>query len=146
MPAAGPSPPPEAVSRSSENPFASPTSTSQSPPLIANASNPKEPFSHQAAKFSAYAPFILFLMGMCLQGQVAAHRETETGMQLGMALAGISICTALAAFVFGFIGLAGGIMRRSGWTIVLALVGILLNGGLLSLWTFAILAILNRQA
>lgn len=128
-----------------ENPFASPAGVSHES-SAGKGSNPKEPFSHQAAKFSAYAPFILLLMGFCVQGQIAAHQGTDTGVQLAMVLAGISILTTLAAFVLGWVGVVGGFARRAGWTIAYALVGILLNAGLLTLWVTALLAAFNRRA
>lgn len=128
-----------------ENPYAPPPAAA-SPATSTSAPKGKEPFSHQAAKFSAYAPFILLLMGMCLQGQVVAHEGTETGFQLAVALSALSITTAFAAFVLGFVGLVGGFSRRAAWTIILSMVGILLNGGLLSLWATALLAAFSRRA
>lgn len=85
-------------------------------------------------------------MGMCLQGQIAAHRGTDVGVQLAIALGGLSILTSLAAFVLGFVGLVGGLSRRAIWTVVYAAIGILLNGGLLTLWATIILAALGRRA
>jgi hypothetical protein len=126
-----------------KNPYQSPA-TSSSLPSPAKTAKAKEPFSHQSAKFSAYAPFILFLMSWCVQGQIAAHRGTPTGVQLSTALAWLSILTTVAAFALGFVGLVGGIQRRAARTIVLSVVGILLNTALLTLWGWVILLIVMR--
>jgi hypothetical protein len=109
------------------NPYDGPPPPS-SPPLIpAPAEKGKEPFSHQAAKFSAYTPFLLMLLGLCLQGTNKPHEGTDTGWQLAVVLGTISVLTTLTAFVFGCIGLGGGIVRRAAWTIVLAIAGIVVN-------------------
>jgi hypothetical protein len=125
------------------NPFKSP---SPLPPQIPappqSDENPrekvKEPFSHQAAKFSAYTPFILFLLGACLQGQMKAHAGTDTGTQLAFAIGGLFVLTTLGAFVLGVVGLVGGLQRRANRTVLLAVGGILLNALVLSVWGFAI--------
>ena len=103
----------------------------------------KEPFSTQAAKFSLYAPFILFLVGLVLRVQIQAHAGTDTGRQMGIALGGLSFLTTLAAFGLGFVGLVGGISRRATRTILFSILGILLNGGLIALWISMILAIIR---
>ena len=123
------------------NPY-EPTSLPESPETTPQDS--KEPFSHQAAKFSAYAPFILLLLGMCVQGQVKAHAGTPTGMQLALALGAISLLTTAAAGVLGCVGLVGGIARRATWTIAMASIGILLNLGILAVWVTLLFGIGNR--
>src|SRR5687767_4960364 len=106
----------------------------------------KEPFSHQAAKFSAYAPFILFLLGMCLQGQNKAHAGTEAGAQLLLVLRTIFFLTTLSAFVLGLVALAGGIVRRASWTIWLAVAGVLLNSAILTLWVVILVRPISHRA
>jgi hypothetical protein len=128
----------------SPNPFAPPKSAAVSL-LPRKPDRKKEPFSHQAAKFSAYAPAVLFALGMCVQGAVAEHRGTPTGMQMAWALGGLSMLTTLSAFVLGFVGLFGGIARRAGSTIVFALIGIVFNAGMIALWTSVILEIFGRR-
>jgi hypothetical protein len=125
------------------SPSDSTPSTSQ-PAASNNAIKPKELFSHQAAKFSAYAPFILLVLGSCVQGQTKAHAGTDVGFQLAVALGGLFFLTTVAAFVLGVVGLFGGIARRATWTIALALAGILLNTGLLALWCAVIIGMANR--
>lgn len=104
----------------------------------------KEPFSHQAARFSAYAPFILFLLGGCVQGQMKAHAGTDVGRQLALALGALFFLTTVAAFVLGLVGLYGGIARRAVWTIAFAAGGVLLNTCLLAIWCSVIVVPLMR--
>ena len=126
------------------NPYDSPP-TSTAPPSTERGGKAKEPFSHQAAKFSAYAPFILFLMGFCVQGQLEAHQGTQTGAQLSVLLSGLSSLTTLAAFVLGVIGIVGGIQRRAWRTIAYAVVGLVLNAALIALWASVVLTLLGRN-
>jgi len=116
------------------------------PSSAAVSGRPKEPFSHQAAKFSAYAPFILLVLGACLNGQMRAHAGTDTGVQLAFAIGSLFLLTTTAAFVLGWFGLHGGIVRRAVWTIVLAAAGIFLNGGLLAMWGSVIWTLVTRPA
>jgi hypothetical protein len=126
------------------NPFASPKSAAVSV-LPRKPDRKKEPFSHQAAKFSAYAPAVLFALGMCVGASVRQHEGTETGRLMAWAFAGLQIVTTVSALVFGGIGLVGGIGRRAGPTIVYALIGILFNAGLLLLWGATILALIGLR-
>jgi hypothetical protein len=135
-------PPPE---KPAINPYSPPT-TETSIPAAEPAAKGKEPFSLQAAKFSLYAPFILFLMGMCLSGQVDLHRKTPVGNQLAVALGGLSFLTTSAAFILGFVGFIGGIQRKSVRTIIYSALGIILNGGLVLLWLTIIGAAIMRNA
>ena len=100
----------------------------------------KEPFSHQAAKFSAYAPFVLFLLGVGFQVFVK-DQEGASAWILG----GVSALTTLAAYVLGFVGLFGGIQRRAAKTIIFAIVGITLNSGLVALWAGVIIGFAGRN-
>jgi len=127
-------------------------STNAPPPLLPASSSasvkgqPKEPFSHQAAKFSAYSPFILFLLGGCLQVQLRTHAGTDTGVQLAFVLGGLFILTTAIAFALAIVGICGGVARRAIWTIAQATAGIALNAGLLTLWGTAIVTLLTRPA
>lgn len=135
-----------------ENPYVSPTAAAEPPrpasPFKAGGAGkpakPKEPFSHQAAKFSAYAPFILLLMSWCVRGQFDHYEATDTGTQLSVAIGALAVLTTLAAFVLGIVGLVGGIRRRAAWTAVLASLGVLMNAGILTLWGMVIVAIIHQ--
>jgi hypothetical protein len=126
------------VEPAAPNPYAAPASINTPPPWASGApksapANGKEPFSLQAAKFSAYAPFVLFLMNCCVRGPLEDTQGTQDGMLLASMIFGICLLTTLAALVLGFVGLKGGISRRSVRTILYAAAGILLNAGVLTM-------------
>jgi hypothetical protein len=128
----------------SSNPYTAPAEVN--PFAETQVGKAKEPFSLQAAKFSAYAPFILFLMGTCLQGRVRALEGEDVGRQVALVLGSLSFFTTLAALILGLVGMVGGISRSSVKTIVYSIVGILLNAGLVTLWVITIIAVLRRAA
>jgi hypothetical protein len=101
----------------------------------------KEPFSHQAAKFSAYAPFVLFLFGIGFRVLV----KDQEGASVSLILGGVSALTTLVAYVLGFVGLVGGIQRRAAKTIIFAIVGITFNSGLVALWAGVIIGFAGRN-
>jgi hypothetical protein len=98
----------------------------------------RDSFSHQAAKFSLFAPLVVFLLGTCLNMQMTELRGNDTGRMMAFALAGISLLTTLAAFTFGFVGIVGGIRRGAARTIIYAILGLIVNGGILGLWVWTI--------
>jgi len=130
------------------NPYAAPEVP---PPPPAPKTKEKEPFSHQAAKFSLYAPFILMLLGFVMRSvlgrgeQAEQHLQDGSTLQVESAIAIIQLLTTLAAFGLGFVGLVGGILRRKGWTIAIAIGGILLNGLILTFVVSVLLIVLGRH-
>lgn len=76
-----------------------------------------------------------------------AERNVQSGsaLQIEIAVGLIQLVTTLAAFVFGFVGVVGGIQRRAGWTIAMAIGGILLNGLILAFSALAVFIILGRH-
>ena len=113
------------------NPYQSPNAPEQ-PHKPAPLAGEKQPFSLQAAKFSLYAPFILFLINFCASSQLEFEDNADLQGQMRFAIGLIVVLTTLAAFVLGFVGVIGGIMRRAAGTIIIAVLGVLLNGLLIA--------------
>jgi len=125
-----------------ENPYQPPPDVPPPPP--AKKILGKEPFSHQAAKFSLFAPFILFLVNLfCVNSTLDDYAGTETGRQIAFLIGGLWALTVLAALVLGVVGVIGGIQRRAVWTIICAVFGILLNGGLILITAGVIVKLQN---
>jgi hypothetical protein len=112
------------------------------PPAQPKAAAPaKQPFSHQAARFSLYAPVVLVVLNVAFKSQLGAVQGPDTSRQLAIAWAALSVLVQMACFVMGLVGFVGGISRGAAWTIVIATIGILLNGGILVLSVLALLAL-----
>ena len=116
---------------SRQNPYTSPEEYVQ-PSRDEPALPPKPPFYDQAAKFSLYAPFILFLMNLCHPSRTNGKLD-EADIQVAYVLAWIAILTIIAAFGLGVAGLVGGIAHRAIGTAIRAILGILLNGAMIYL-------------
>ena len=111
------------------NPYSAPASQ---PPSAAEdgAPKPKQPFLLQAAKFSLYAPFILFLLSLVMGGQVDAHKGTVTGKYMVLILFGVQVFTTLAALILGVVAVVGGFRHRAFGTAVRGVFGVILNTGM----------------
>ena len=77
--------------------------------------------------------------------QIERHRlvEEHQNLDVGAAVVNepLSVLVQVAGFVMGLVGFVGGISRGAAWTIVIATIGILLNGGILVLSVLALLAL-----
>lgn len=76
--------------------------------------NPRRAFSHQAARFSCYAPLVLFFL--------------SGASTLSLWLLGLFYLIESVAFACGIVGIIGGIRRGAVDTIRLAVLGLLLSG------------------
>ena len=134
----------------SDNPYQPPEADPQQSPVLPAPAVPsgkqKQPFSLQAAKFSLYAPFVLILINLFVigitaqQGADADRRELEEQAQIRFVISALISITMVAALVLGIVGFIGGIRRRAVGTIIMALLGVLINGGLVFLLIVAIQA------
>jgi hypothetical protein len=118
------------------NPFAAPTAGR--PPEPAKVPSAKQPFSHQAARYALFTPLVLIVLNFAFKGQVDANLGTDLGRQLAVVWGSMSLLTIVTGFVFGVLGFIGGISRGAGWTIVIATIGLLLNGALLALAVYTV--------
>ena len=115
----------------SGNPYQPPSNTELGTASDGKPSNQgKVPFSLQAAKFSLYAPFIVFLISCCAS-RPGFEENPDLRSQIGFAIGLIVWVTTLAAFGLGIVGVIGGIKRRATGTIAIAVLGILLNSALI---------------
>lgn len=103
---------------------------------VAQSVDGKDPFALQAAKFSLYSPFIMFLLGCVLRNVVGGQHVVAT------VISAIVVLTTLAAFVMGFVGVVLGTRLGRTGIIVRSIGGIFLNGVLISIWVVAIFAVL----
>ncbi len=89
------------------------------------ASRNRPPFSLKAARFSFYAPIVLLVFCAMLPMR---HVDDEFAWWEGAWVGLLALATLSAGFWLGVCGAIGGVKRRSVWTIVLALLGLVLNG------------------
>ena len=116
-----------------DNPYDSPTEITP-PRRPAPTADGKPPFSHQAAKFSLYAPLVVFMISCFSRPIIRDNQGTDAGRQLGLFLAGLSVLLTVSAFTLGIVGLVGGVQRSSVRIILMAGLGVLLNACMLGLW------------
>ena len=98
----------------------------------------KDPFYLQATKFSLFAPLVLIVMDFFVQCIVKLQPDSTAASSKG-AMYAVSVITAtlillttVAALVLGFVGCIGAAKRSDGTSIVLSVIGILLNCLILS--------------
>ncbi len=124
---------------SADSPYRSPASAARadSPPRLPRVGHPSntQPFVLQAARFSAFAPVALFVMGSFVRtlmqpGSVNASDKTW----IALSFAAVAVLISLAAIVLGLIGFVGGVRLRWYRLLAYSIVGIVLNSGLIVLW------------
>lgn len=110
-----------------DNPFASPTAhlTDSPTPDVGQQAN-KPPFAHQAVRFSLYAPVLLLATNLVVRESLGHHHP---GTKV---FAVVSIITIAVAFFLGIAGIIGSFRRFSLWSILLGILGTLLNGIILA--------------
>lgn len=98
------------------------------------------PRSHWAARMSIIAAYTCFL-GNCLSNQLIARFGYDRLGGLGAVFGWVTMGLVLAGVVLGIYGLVEGRRRRATDTMAIALIGLLLNSGILAvafyfLWQF----------
>jgi hypothetical protein len=119
-------PPAGVASAESDNPFSAPAVAPPSQPKAAAPA--KQPFSHQAARFSLYAPVVLVVLNFAFKSQLDAGQGPDVSRQLSIGWAVLSLWIQVTGLAMGLVGFVGGISRGAAWTIVIATIGILLIG------------------
>ncbi len=88
--------------------------------------------SHLAARFSVVAGFVCFI-GNCLANRVIARQGFATAGWIGQVIGWLTMLVVLAGIGLAIVGLVDGRRRRASETIGVALIGLLLNLGIVAL-------------
>jgi hypothetical protein len=82
---------------------------------------------------------ILILMNVAINATADPNRASDLGRGQSIAIGVLSLAIQLLGLGFGLAGLAGGISRGAIVTIVMAALGVLINGGILAAAVYVVL-------
>jgi len=95
------------------------------------------PLSHLAARCSIIAALLCFT-GNCLANRAKPHLGADEGEWFGQLMSYMTLGIVIGGVVLGFWGLVDGIRRRSSDTIGVAIIGLVLNLGIIALMVWAL--------
>ncbi|MGE0609217.1 MAG: hypothetical protein AB7O62_19145 [Pirellulales bacterium] len=123
------------------NAYASPAGENSLEPAagLSLGSAAVRPFAFQAARFSAYAPLAVVVVGAFVRSMFTGGLAGGDKYWFAAGLAIFSILIAGSGLVLGIIGFSGGVRLRAWRLLAYAGVGIVANAGLILLWFSAIL-------